>query len=405
MSLYVGVFSERLLFSAILRQDPVVGKAARQAPNNGWSFVFLASSPPVQLLQKFMIIATASTASSKPPLAVGVIVNPASGRDMRRLLGWVSVFPTSEKVNVVLRLLSAMGSLGVEVAWMIPDSAGIALRVKDSADIARASRGMPMPQVRLLDMVPEDGKADSAIAAGLMRLHGVQMIAVLGGDGTHRAVATACADVPLATLSTGTNNAFPESWDATLVGIAGALVLRGQVSAELGLRRNKRLRVSGSGIDELALVDVCFSRQLSTGARAVWRAEDLVELFVTFAEPTAMGLSSIAALSSPVSRDDPFGSHVRFGEGRLLNALVMPGTLAGVSIADVRKLPIGVPVHLQAGQGTLAFDGEREFEVAQDNQLQIELDWGGPLTLAVAPVLAEAARKGLLFMPPAAMQI
>jgi len=367
--------------------------------------VLLALSPPVQLLQNLMNIAPASTDSSKSPLSVGVIVNPASGRDMRRLLGWVSVFPSSEKVNVVLRLLSAMGSLGVDEAWMIPDSAGIGLRVRDSADIARASRGIPMPQVRLLEMAPEDGKADSATAASLMRQHGVQMIAVLGGDGTHRAVATACADVPLATLSTGTNNAFPESWDATLVGIAGALVLRGQVSPELGLRRNKRLRVSGPGVDELALVDVCFSRQLSTGARAVWRAEDLVELFVTFAEPTAMGLSSIAALSSPVSREDPFGSHVSFGEGRLLNAIVMPGSLACVSIANVLKMPIAVPVSLQPGQGTLAFDGEREFEVDQDSQLQIELDWGGPLTLAVGPVLAEAARKGLLFMPPGAMQI
>lgn len=349
--------------------------------------------------------AATSSAPSKPPVAVGVIVNPASGRDMRRLLGWVSVFPSSEKVNVVLRLLSAMGSLGVEEAWMIPDSAGIGLRVRDSADIARAAQGIPMPQVRLLDMTLQDGKADSATAARLMRQQGVQLIAVLGGDGTHRAVASACADLPLATLSTGTNNAFPESWDATLVGIAGALVLRGQVSPALGLRRNKRLRVWGSGIDELALVDVCFSRQLSTGARAVWRAEDLIELFVTFAEPTAMGLSSIAALSSPVSREDCFGSHVRFGAGHLLNAIVMPGTVACVSIASVGKLPIGVPVPLQAGRGTLAFDGEREFEVDQDSQLQIELDWGGPLTLAVGAVLDEAARKGLLFTPPGSMRI
>lgn len=352
-----------------------------------------------------MNISAASITQSKAPLAVGVIVNPASGRDMRRLLGWVSVFPSSEKVNVVLRLLSAMGSLGVEEAWMIPDSAGIGSRVRDSADIARTSRGIPMPQVRLLDMALADGKADSANAASLMRQHGVQMIAVLGGDGTHRAVATACADVPLATLSTGTNNAFPESWDATLVGIAGALLLRGQVSPTLGLRRNKRLRVRGSGFEELALVDVCFSRQLSTGARAVWRAEDLIELFVTFAEPTAMGLSSIAALSSPVSREDSFGGHVSFGAGRLLNAIMMPGTVARVNIANVSKLPIGVAVPLRAGRGTLAFDGEREFEVDQEDQLHIELDWGGPLTLAVGPVLAEAARKGLLFTPPGSMRI
>jgi hypothetical protein len=48
------------------------------------------------------------------PLSVGVIANPSSGRDLRRLLSWASVFPTAEKVNVVLRLISAMGSLGVD---------------------------------------------------------------------------------------------------------------------------------------------------------------------------------------------------------------------------------------------------------------------------------------------------
>jgi hypothetical protein len=171
------------------------------------------------------------------------------------------------------------------------------------------------------------------------------------------------------------------------------------------LRRNKRLRVSGGSVDELALVDVCFSRQLSTGARAVWQAEDLIELFVTFAEPTAMGLSSIAALSAPVSRDASFGRHVRFGAGRHLSAIIMPGTLSGVSIANVSELPIGVAVTLQSGYGTLAFDGEREVEVGPDQSLQVELDWGGPRTLAVGPVLAEAARQGLLFTPAAALQV
>ena len=49
----------------------------------------------------------------------------------------------------------------------------------------------------------------------------------LGGDGTHRAVALASGDIPLATLSTGTNNAFPALGEATVVGLAAGSPLPG----------------------------------------------------------------------------------------------------------------------------------------------------------------------------------
>ena len=42
-----------------------------------------------------------------------------------------------------------------------------------------------------------------------MKEKGVAAIVVLGGDGTHRAVVMACGDVPIAGISTGTNNACP----------------------------------------------------------------------------------------------------------------------------------------------------------------------------------------------------
>ena len=340
-----------------------------------------------------------------PLLAVGVIANPCSGRDMRRLLGWASVFPSAEKVHVVLRLLAAMGSQGVTQAWMLPDEAGIAERVRELADLARTRRGQAMPAVTLLDMRRVDSAADSTLAARLMVQRGVGLIAVLGGDGTHRAVAAGCADVPLATLSTGTNNAFPESREATLVGLAGALVMSGRVPAGVGLRANKRLRLLGDGVDELALVDVCLTRQLDIGARAVWRAEDLIELYASFAEPTAIGLSAIAGLAHPVSRDDPFGVHLHFGAGRVLQAPVMPGTISPFGIAAMARLRPGQAVRLPAFRGTVALDGEREIEVDANSRLQLTLDWDGPRTLAVAAALGDAARRGLLFSDPGAMAL
>lgn len=331
------------------------------------------------------------------PIAVGVIANPSSGRDIRRLLAWASVFPTAEKVNVVLRLLCAMGRLGVREAWMLPDRAGIASRVLEDAALARAGRGLPMPQVRLLDMQITDGPEDSATAAAMLAERGVKLIAVLGGDGTHRAVAARCGRVPLATLSTGTNNAFPERREATLVGIAAALVATGRVDEAIGVRPNKCLRVRGPGVDERALVDVAVSRELHCGARAVADGAALSHLYTTFAEPSAIGLSSVAGLLQPVSRDDPHGLHVRFGPGQRMWAPIMPGALASVSISAVGWLPLGRPVALPGEPGTLALDGERELEFDAGAWLSVELGFDGPRTIAVEATLAHAAHLGLLF--------
>lgn len=320
---------------------------------------------------------------------------------MRRLLAWASVFPIAEKINVMLRLLSAMGRLGVAQAWLIPDAAGMALRVREAADLARLQCGLPMPQLQLLDMPVRDNAQDSAIATQLMVRHGVRLIAVLGGDGTHRAVAAHCGDVPLATLSTGTNNTFPELREATLVGIASALVASGRVPEAIGLRANKRLRVTGAGVNELALVDVALSRQLGTGARAIWHGEDLSDLYATFAEGNAVGLSSIAGLAHPVARNDPFGLHLQLGMGtgigRRLWAPILPGALQQVSIASTARLLLRQPVALPAMRGTVALDGERELELDPGDRLQVELDFDGPRTVEVEATLAHAAREGLMF--------
>lgn len=344
-------------------------------------------------------IATGTAMTHATPIAVGIIANPASGRDMRRLLAWAPVAATAEKINLVLRLLSAMGRLGVDEAWMPPDATGIAREVRERAALARTQRGLPLPQVRVLDMPVTDSAQDSSVAAALMREAGARLIAVLGGDGTHRAVARQCGPLPLATLSSGTNNAFPELREATLVGMAAALFATGRVDEAVALRPNKRLRVHGRGVDELALVDVCVSRQDSTGAGAVWRGEDLCALFASFAEPKAVGLSSIAGLTLPTPRDAPHGVHVRLGPGRRLYAPLMPGMVEPVSIASVQPLPPGQAVPLPAIAGTVAFDGERQIEFGPQDGLSVTLDADGPRTLAVEATLEHAASNGLLFMP------
>jgi hypothetical protein len=254
---------------------------------------------------------------------------------------------------------------------------------------------------------------DTHAAVAAMRAAGATLIAVLGGDGTHRAVAKHCGDVPLLTLSTGTNNVFPDLREATVAGIAGALVATGALPAGVGLRRNKLLRVRCRGprgeFEDIALVDACVSHAANIGSRALWRAADLRELYVAFAEEDAIGLSSLVGHWAPVRRDDPRGYALRFAAGDVaaafpaVSAPIAPGLIASVMVRESFELLPGKTYPLTAGAGTLALDGEREIECAPDERFSIELDLDGPTTVDVVATLRFAARQRLTTTFPAVL--
>ncbi|OAJ53012.1 ATP-NAD kinase [Paraburkholderia ginsengiterrae] len=342
-------------------------------------------------------------------ITVGVIANPASGRDIRRLTSYASVFPTAEKANMVVRLLAGLGMLGVNRVLCLRDRTGVAallLRALDTHD-AVASR-QRWPEVEFIDQPITDSVADTHAGVAAMREAGVELIAVLGGDGTHRAVASQCGRVPLLTLSTGTNNAFPDLREATVAGLAGALVAAGAVPPEVALTRNKRLIVRcidgpNCGREEIALVDVCVSRQRFVGARAVSDPADIAELFLTFAAPDGIGLSSIGGAWAPVERTASHGLHLRFanpgesGEtGVPLLAPIAPGRVERVVMRACERFEIGAWRPLDAEHGTLAFDGEREIELQRGDRYEVALDWEGPLTVDVERTLRYAVSRQLV---------
>ena len=88
------------------------------------------------------------------------------------------------------------------------------------------------PELVFLDMQVEDGPADTVQGAAQMAAAGAKAIVVLGGDGTQRLVAGACGEIPIMPLSTGTNNVFPESREATIAGLAAGLVATGKIPAQ-----------------------------------------------------------------------------------------------------------------------------------------------------------------------------
>ncbi|UZE27094.1 ATP-NAD kinase family protein [Pseudomonas asplenii] len=336
------------------------------------------------------------------PLRVGIIANPASGRDLRRLTANAALYSSTDKAAVVQRLMGAFGATGIDEVLMPPDMTGIAAAVL-KASTSRHALESRWPRLDFLDMPLRQSVEDTRLAARLLAERGVSLIAVLGGDGTHKAVAAEVGDIPLLCLSTGTNNAFPELREATGAGLAGGLYANGRIPPEVGLRRNKRLRVrlAARGIDEIALVEVAVSPLTFTGARAISRAEDLAEIHAAFAEPHAIGLSSLCGLWNPVSRRCPRGSWLRLSPqaDEALLAPLAPGLLQACGIVDSDSLEPGVPRLPLLAAGTLALDGEREIEFAASDRPTITLELDGPLSIDVEAALAFAAHHRLLAVP------
>jgi predicted polyphosphate/ATP-dependent NAD kinase len=331
-----------------------------------------------------------------PGSTVGIVANPMSGRDIRRLVAQASVFPNAEKTNMVLRLLAAAGAAGVERALLSTDGMGVAGGVARGVAKRRRSEGR-LPALEFVELGPLTGTADDTRAmAAAMRARGAAVIVVLGGDGTVRAAAAQSGDVPLLPLSTGTNNAFPEMWEATVAGTAAALVATERVATGDVTYRAKALHVAAGATHEIALVDVCATTAAHVAAKALWQPAALRELYCTFAEPHAIGLSSIAGLMHPVARTDAHGVAVRMGAGATVLAPVAPGVVAPVEVAAVGSLRAGDARRIALARGTVAVDGEREIAFGPATRVTVTLAHDGPRVLDVRAALAAAAAQRLL---------
>ena len=72
---------------------------------------------------------------------VGVVANPLSGRDIRRLVTQASVFPTAEKANMIQRMLTALAAVGVHRVLLSTDLGGISAAVFRAIERRRGAGG------------------------------------------------------------------------------------------------------------------------------------------------------------------------------------------------------------------------------------------------------------------------
>lgn len=331
---------------------------------------------------------------------VGIIANPVSARDIRRIISHAGNLPINDRANMVLRILTGLFATGVDEVVIMPENGGIRSQLLRTIKREENLGAHLFPKVTYLDMPVTCSADDSAEAARRLRDLEVGAIVVLGGDGTSRVVVSNCGNTPIAGVSTGTNNAFPEIREPTVTGLAVGLAVTGKVPWEIAFSYNKQLEVRVNDKREIALVDVAVVSERYIGAKAIWKVDSFRDLFVTFGRPDGIGMSSIIGLLAPLDRETPGGRRVRLvpaeqATTRLL-APIAPGLIEEVGVEGVENMDPDLVYLPSVSAGSFALDGERELTFSEIDDVSIRLQTDAFRTINVSDCLAYAAKYRLL---------
>ncbi len=325
---------------------------------------------------------------------VGIIANPASGKDIRRLVAHGSVFDNNEKVNIIRRVLRALDAFGISRVLAMPEVFGLVLRALEDAHVSLA--------LEFVDIPLTNSGEDSTEAARRMVEAGVSCIITIGGDGTNRVVAKASQSVPLVPISTGTNNVFPTMVEGTLAGLAAAVVaLDVDGVRETAVRRARQLviRRDGEPID-IALVDVVVYDERFVASRAIWEAEKMRAIVLTRPYVGTIGASAIAAYLPEALNGRDQGLWLDLGPGgRKVTVPIAPGLISPVFIRHMRWLDVGEGGTVQNTPCVLALDGEREIPVYPGQEVEIRLSAEGPFVVDIQQAVRTAIRHGFFIHP------
>ena len=88
---------------------------------------------------------------------ISVIANPASGKDIRRLVSYATTIDNNEKVNICKRIVLAAQGLGIERVLFMPETFMIGWAVREGLE----SDGVLRAEVGLLDFEIEATQEDT----------------------------------------------------------------------------------------------------------------------------------------------------------------------------------------------------------------------------------------------------
>lgn len=330
--------------------------------------------------------------------SVGIAANPASGKDIRRLVSHATTIDNYEKVNIIERVILGAQQCGVDKIYIMPDTFNMGFKAIEKLEMSKELKA----NVEILNMRIHANTEDTVNAAKIMVEKQVGCMVVLGGDGTNRAAAKSIKHTPLIGISTGTNNVYPKMVEGTVAGIASGIVASGRYEKHLICNRDKRIEIyCNDNFVDIALIDAVISKNLVVGAKAIWDMEDIVKVFVSRCHPASIGFSSVVGMKLIVRCEDDFGAFADInGDYCEVMAPMAAGLVVPIRIGKPIKLNVGEEYEYNAAfNGIVAVDGEREIVFRKGDRLGFRITREGPYHVDIERTLEAAQQDGFFERP------
>lgn len=327
---------------------------------------------------------------------IGIIANPASGKDIRRLVAHATVIDNNEKLDIVRRVILGAQVFGIKNIYIMPDSFHIGYKVKDSLQ----SLNKLNSNIEIINIDANYTLEDTVKTARAFEDMGISCIVSIGGDGTNRAIAKAVTETPILPISTGTNNTYPEMIEGTIAGIAAAIISKNNKHKKELCVKDKRIEIyRDKKMIDIALIDVVISKDTFIGAKAIWNISNIRDIIVTQAHPSSIGFSSIVGYITRVEREDDFGIYLDLKNPKnpkfKVSAPVAPGVIEKIPISDYKRINIGDQLtYIFDFPATLALDGEREIEIRKNDEITFKITRNGPYKVEIRKTLEWAEDQG-----------
>ncbi|MCI2062763.1 MAG: NAD(+)/NADH kinase [Eubacteriaceae bacterium] len=326
-------------------------------------------------------------------MSIGIIANPASGKDIRRLVSCATTIDNNEKVNIVKRITKTVMSLGQDKIYFMPDTFDIGFMVIDALKADRED----VSGLEVISMPVSGSLHDSVYAGEIMEQLGTGCIIVLGGDGTSRAVAKGIRKTPMLPISTGTNNVYPTLIEGTVAGMAASALTK-MDNIEDCCIRDKRIEVYVNGaLRDIALVDATVSLDSYIGAKAIWQAEKIKAIIATRCHPATIGFSAVPGALTIVKDTDDCGVMVeQSADGTGVMAAIAAGTLERMKLTEPEIIPVGGEKEMTFEETCMiALDGEREVKVKPGEKITFKIMRNGPYRVLTRKTIEKAQSMGL----------
>ena len=246
---------------------------------------------------------------------VGVIANPASARDIRRLVASGAAVTTNHKLNMLSRLLAGLSAAGVDRVVSMRDLGGVRPASHPSrpnpADRAGPSSSSVTTPSHKRRRTPPTPWRKCALAGSMPS-------SFFGGDGTNRVVADCCG--PIHRVDLDRDQQRLSGSDRTHGGRPrNRTGCNGRVDPAAATRCSKILEVQVGNVSERALVDVAILSGDQVGSGAIWEPTAIrsccfwrspnptpsgcprsAPIYVRFAETNQLGFTSGWAVPRPI---------------------------------------------------------------------------------------------------------